>query len=115
MRARFIGDPRDNFSGPDVLEMFNTKFPRDQWINVEEGPFAVKLRRHNHFEVDSDSVASDGSAIEPVKPVRVRDAAIDTKREELVDEAEALGVKVDGRWSLARLEAEIAAAKTKAN
>ena len=114
MRVRFIGDPRDNFSGPDVLEMFSMKFPRDQWVNVEEGPFAVKLRRHSHFEVDDDMIASDGSAIEPVKPTRLRDIP-DARRDELVDEAESLGVKVDGRWSLARLEDEIAAAKTKAN
>ncbi len=65
MKFRFIGDPNDNYSGPDVLEMFGMKFPRDKWVEVPEGRDSEKLSNNAHFDTDfSDEIATDGSLIE---------------------------------------------------
>lgn len=64
MRARFIGDPNDDFSGPDVVIVLETKFPIDEWVNVEAA-VAHKLETHSHFEVDYGDLvlATDGSPV----------------------------------------------------
>jgi hypothetical protein len=78
-RFKFIGDPRDNYSGPEVLRMFGRDFPRDKWVEVEEGEFCEKLESHSHFDADfakelemaPDNIASDGSEIaEPIRRKR---------------------------------------------
>jgi hypothetical protein len=84
-RFKFIGDPRDNFSGPEVLRMFGRDFPRDKWVDVDEGEICEKLESHTHFDADfakeleaapvreiaPDNIASDGSEIaEPIRRKR---------------------------------------------
>lgn len=109
-KFRFIGDPNDNLSGPDVLEMFGMKFPRDRWVHVPEGRECEKLSGNAHFDADyGDEIATDGSLIEPGPKRKV--VATDAKMDALLAEADAVGLKVDGRWSKARLEGEISAAK----
>ncbi len=46
MRVRFIGDPNDNFSGPDHLKCWGVEFVKGEWTEVEDERFA----RHSHFE-----------------------------------------------------------------
>ena len=46
---RFIGDPRDNFSGPDIIEFDGVKIDRREFTTVPDD-MAEKLRGNNHFE-----------------------------------------------------------------
>lgn len=63
-KFKFIGDPKDNYSGPEVLEVFGMKFPRDKWVEVPEGKECEKLSNHSHFDADfGDAIATDGSLI----------------------------------------------------
>ena len=65
MRFRFIGDPKDNFSGPDVAEFYGMKFPRGEWVEVPEGPAREKLKIKSHYEAyPEDAIATDGSLID---------------------------------------------------
>lgn len=67
-KFRYVGDPNDNLSGPETLEMFGMKFPRDEWVDVQEGPECEKLSGNSHFDADfGDAIATDGSLIEEPK------------------------------------------------
>ena len=50
MRARFIGDPRDNFSGAEEFVFFGTLFRKGEWRDVGEEELP-RLIGHSHFEV----------------------------------------------------------------
>lgn len=65
MRARFIGDPNDDYSGPDVLHMMGKSFPRDEWVEIDDDDVARKIEGNTHFDVEySDmELATDGSPI----------------------------------------------------
>lgn len=75
MKAKFIGDPNDDGSGPRVLRMsFGPTpqsqkiylFPLNQFVGVPES-VGEKLQTNNHFEVENgDAPAYDG----PVEPTR---------------------------------------------
>ncbi len=51
MRARFIGDPNDNFSGPERITFWGVEFVKGEWERVTNPRFAT----NNHFEVDDGS------------------------------------------------------------
>lgn len=51
MRARFIGDPRDNFSGAEEFVFFGTLFRKGEWRDVGEEELP-RLIGHSHFEVE---------------------------------------------------------------
>lgn len=60
---RFVGDPNDDHSGPDVIEWDGYVFRRDGWTEVPDDCCA-KLRGNSHF-VEREAVpGSDYS--EPV-------------------------------------------------
>ena len=48
MRARFIGDPNDNFSGPECITFWGVEFVKGEWERVTNPRFAS----NNHFEVE---------------------------------------------------------------
>jgi hypothetical protein len=94
MKFRFIGDPRDNGSGPETVERFDHVFTRYGWTDVQDKEAVRKLLGHSHFESFSDSTF-------PAK------LAISDEREALIREAEELGIAVDRRWSNLTLSAKI--------
>lgn len=51
MKAKFVGDPNDDFSGPKVLNLAGTYFPKDRFVGVSD-ELASTLSTHNHFEVE---------------------------------------------------------------
>jgi hypothetical protein len=53
MKARFIGDPADGFSGADVLDYRGVAFRKDEWTGIS-AEMGAKLATHSHFEVDVD-------------------------------------------------------------
>jgi len=49
MRVRFVGDPSDDFSGPNNIVHWGVEFVKNEWVDgVSDQRFAT----HNHFEVD---------------------------------------------------------------
>jgi hypothetical protein len=56
MRARFIGDPNDNGSGPDTITVFGVEFVKGEWRDVTDDRFG----RHSHFEFETAPVAPRG-------------------------------------------------------
>ena len=52
MKARFIGDPNDNFSGPERITFWGVEFVKGEWERVTNPRFAT----NNHFEFD-DGIA----------------------------------------------------------
>lgn len=50
MKARFVGDPNDGFSGPHKITVWGVDFVKDEWQKVTNPKFA----RHSHFEFDGD-------------------------------------------------------------
>jgi hypothetical protein len=65
-RYRFIGDPNDDFSGPDMLEWFGLIFSRDDWTEVPEG-LTAKIAGHSHFESE-DTASPEPRPAPPPKP-----------------------------------------------
>lgn len=69
---RFIGDPRDGFSGPDLIEYDGVKFDRLEFVSVPDY-MADKLRGNNHFEEFSgrvDPVASEAQTAYAPFPIK---------------------------------------------
>jgi len=61
MKARFKGDPNDNWSGPAVLPTYGVDFIKGEWMPVSD-EVAVKLAGHSHFDVEgaADPFDHDG-------------------------------------------------------
>lgn len=98
MKFRFVGDPRNNFSGPDALEKFGLNFNRTEWTEVSDAAVAAKLIGHSHFE-------SAGAF--PDAPAHNVETVGGDPREALIAEAEAFGIDVDRRWSNATIRKHI--------
>jgi len=54
-QVRFVGDPKDNFSGPASMSMFGLEFPKGEFVGVTDEAALKKLRNHNHFEFQGDA------------------------------------------------------------
>lgn len=98
MKFRFIGDPRNNFSGPDALEKFGLHFNRTEWTEVSDARVISKLLGHSHFESAGAFPKTGAPHVE---------AAAGDPREALIAEAEAIGIDVDRRWSNATIRKHI--------
>lgn len=100
MRARFIGDPRDNWSGSERLTMLGADFIKGEWADVSD-EVAGKLATHSHFEVEDGTIPPDA---EPVTDWRTLD--------KIALDAFAAGhdVKLDRRKSLDKMHADFEAA-----
>lgn len=115
-----MGSVTITYHAPDgdspYVEMRGMRFFDGQAVAIDEekhAEFIAKARGNPHFEV-SDSTKAVLKALAP----EFNDGAVEKARgwpdsdmDALAKEAEALGIKVDGRWSKARLEAEISTAK----
>lgn len=67
MRARFIGDPNDGFSGPHTITVWGVEFVKDEWKDVEDERFG----RHSHFEFEAEAKARRGR--KPAEPEAVEE------------------------------------------
>lgn len=47
---RFIGDPNDGGSGPDVIEYRGMSFAKGKVVDVNDVGLIERLSRHSHFE-----------------------------------------------------------------
>lgn len=141
MKARFIGDPRDNFSGPDVFPLRGVVFIKDEWTSVADEDLFAKLQTHNHFETAEDGLkpfkaddfhaavretalaefdintgegfgaADQGVIVGEPAPDVVEEAPADEKAQ-LIAELETIpGAEFDGRWGVPKLRQALEAAK----
>lgn len=119
MKAKFIGDPNDDGSGPKVLRMAYgptgaptyVYFPRDQFVGVPQQLEAKMAGMGGHFEIeDGDAPLYEPSAAEAA--VRVpRAAGGDAKaagKPEVLARLEAMKAEhpdlvFDPKWSVAKL------------
>lgn len=52
MKVKYIGDPNDNHSGPDVLNAFGQKFEKNKTVTISvSDEVAEKIAANSHFEV----------------------------------------------------------------
>lgn len=68
MRARFIGDPRNNGEGASALSFAGVEFIKDEWTPVSAA-LGKKLAKNDHFELDADH---DGAADPTVEELRAQ-------------------------------------------
>lgn len=96
-RARFIGDPKDEFSGPRTLTNWGHTFVKGEFVDVPDS-VAKKAETNTHFEVE-------GSGNTPEITV----AAEDISPDDLRDELDRRGVdypKTAGKAALLKLFAD---------
>ncbi len=77
----------------------------------EHAAFIAKALGNPHFEVSGATKAVLKALAPEFKEGAAPAGWPDSDMDALAKEAEALGIKVDGRWSKARLETEISTAK----
>jgi len=63
MKARFVGDPNDNHSGPNRVTLHGLEFEKNVWRTVDKAVFAT----HSHFEFDGDEDGEDDPSVEEMK------------------------------------------------
>lgn len=63
MKARFVGDPADHFSGPDAITVWGVQFVKDKWREVDNNRFAT----HSHFQTDADEDGAPGPSVDELK------------------------------------------------
>lgn len=105
--------PRDDWP---YCEMGGVKFFDGHGVDLEDEAHArlvSKLRNNQHFMVEDMTPKQALKALEP----EVSDGSsgsvggMSRERAELIAEAQSIGIKVDGRWSDARIGEEISKAK----
>lgn len=95
------------------VEWQGVRFFDGQAVALDERAHAGLIAKANgnpHFEV-SGATKAVLKALAPEIKEGVAASVEDDDMAFLVKEAESLGIKIDGRWSRARLEAEISTAK----
>jgi hypothetical protein len=102
---RFKGDPRTGH-GPESIEFGGYKIGRNLWTPVGDAALVAKLDGHSHFE----RKAGEAKDAEAEKTSEV-DGGGQSLRDYLLAKAETLGVVVDGRWGVSRLQSEVDAAE----
>lgn len=56
VKARFIGDPNDDYSGPRNISMFGQDFEKGEYVTLKGEDVIRKVRGHNHFEIEGEEV-----------------------------------------------------------
>lgn len=87
MKARFIGDPRHDGEGPEVVTLLGLSFVKGEWTPVP-GKAAAVLAKHTHFEIDAD-----------------RDGEADPSVDELRAQLDAKGIRYHHKAGVAKLKA----------
>lgn len=55
MRAKFIGDPNDDFSGPRVYSFRGVDFPKGKWVPLTDAVTFAKCEGSSHFETSDET------------------------------------------------------------
>jgi hypothetical protein len=69
MKAKFIGDPNDNFSGPQSFTAYGgLKIEKGKWVEVKDPDVFRKLEGHTHYETQG---SADDAAVAKAKETGV--------------------------------------------
>lgn len=60
-KAKYVGDPNDNGSGPETLDVGGHTYTKDKAVTVDVET-AERLAKNNHFEVTGLKKGSDAPA-----------------------------------------------------
>lgn len=103
MKARFIGDPRDDFSGPKTIPLFGRTFPKGRFVTIE-GDDAEKvigkLQANDHFEVgegEGEAPAAVAAEVAEAGPPAVSKTGGSRSKEAVVADLDALALKHPGK------------------
>jgi hypothetical protein len=110
MQVKFIGNPRDASDNRGFIVWAGERFELNVARDLPEGKAFAKIPANGHFEVVDDDWDFDPKAA--IEHEADETPVIDEKAE-LVAFAEEHGVKIDKRWSVAKITAAIEAAATK--
>lgn len=58
MRAKFVGDPSDGFSGPNVYPFRGVNFPKGKWVGLTDAETFRKCEGSSHFETSNAKAAT---------------------------------------------------------
>lgn len=58
MRAKFVGDPSDGFSGPNVYSFRGVNFPKGKWVPLTDAETFRKCEGSSHFETSKAKAAT---------------------------------------------------------
>lgn len=95
---------RVTYRGPEEeVKIFGLLFKRGDVVEVSDPHATTKLRAHREFDVITDDVKNPVETPTEPEPTSEADALRET--------AAALGIKVDGRWSVKKLQRVIAEAE----
>lgn len=73
-KAKFIGDPNDDFSGPSIMTLWGYSFPKGEYIEISD-TVANKVRTHNHFAVEGEEgETAEKAAVDAMSLDEIRDA-----------------------------------------
>ncbi len=98
MKVRFIGNPGDSDDNRGYIDWHGVRFTLGEAVDLPEGKLFEKIPGNSHFEVVPDDCDHD--------PRKGEDKSADEKAE-LIAFAEQHGVKIDKRWSVAKITAAI--------
>lgn len=96
-RIRFVGDPKDDFSGPRNMRMWGHNFVKDDYLEVPDS-VAAKARTHSHFQIEGEGEDPHAGPAEG----HPTDAM---SRQELADLLDVEGVEYPKNGSKAKLAA----------
>lgn len=68
MRAKFIGDPRHDGHGPNVISFHGVDFPKGVWVDEIPEALFGKLTENSHFETEGGLVGKVAAIIAQAKP-----------------------------------------------
>ncbi|CAN7308755.1 hypothetical protein LJR164_001629 [Phenylobacterium sp. LjRoot164] len=142
MKARFVGDPRRNGEGPDVMHLYGVDFPKGEWVGDLPRVLEAKLPGNNHFET-SDGLSVGGvsdivpgqtytitvpeaaqaepspsvgsfAAFDPDGDGKPGGSTSSAEKDALFAQLDGLGAQYDRRWGPARLQAALEVAQFQA-
>lgn len=103
MKVRMVG-PTSGY-GPNGYQ----SWAADEVVEIDDGDQATVAWYRNHCAGGGGTILEDVKP--PAKSAMPSVVADEVNLDRLRSEAEALGIKVDGRWSAQRLQQEIAKAR----
>ena len=108
MRVKFIGNPVNPSDNRGYVDWAGVRFPLNVAVELPEGKAYAKIPQNGHFQIVEDVPEEQAPA-----PVQPEITTVDEKAE-LIAFAEEHGVKIDKRWSIAKITAAIEDAAAKA-
>lgn len=109
MKAKFLGDPNDDFSGPKTIRLFGRQFPQGRFVTVEKigtetdkdvERILGKLSGNAHFEVaEGEGEPAEVAARDPLDHDGNGRRGGSIPKKEVVAALEALAEKHPGQVS----------------